>query len=152
MNLTTKNFETSFELTEYLKSVLAGYKEISLRCFMATDETYWEANLLEDGYSNLDVIETMKKCIGKTSYSDDEFINLLSFINKIPFFESTAVQEFYELEIYTKENIYFVNPALKKILIKKKNFLHKMFGFCGDITSLFWKYEFVNSHWEIISV
>lgn len=28
MNLTTKNFETSFELTEYLKSVLAGYKEI----------------------------------------------------------------------------------------------------------------------------
>lgn len=147
MRITLKDFTNLTELAEFLRAELSESKEIALYCFIATDETYWKDILGENGGNDNDSIKSMQNYLGSKQYSDSGFLNFLKFVTEYPFLEYRGKKEFYEIEIYTKKIVYFVNPALKRVLIGKKYIFNTIL--IGDVSKKFWKYEFLNDTWKI---
>lgn len=116
---------------------------------MATDETYWKDNLIDAGFNDFLALNRMTELLGVKKSSSIDFDKLLSFMIDFQYLDSGNFKEFYEVEVYSKDNVYFVSPALKKIVIKRKSFINKYLGIIGDIASRFWRYEFVNGSWKI---
>ncbi|MCR5318268.1 MAG: hypothetical protein K6E22_08570 [Treponema sp.] len=150
MQVTVKDFSKLNVLIEFLEAELAESKEIILYCFMATDQSYWDAILKESGFTDKDSIKELKGYLGNKKYSNSEFSAFMDFVCKNPFFECFGKKEFYEIEIYTKRYVYFVNPALKRILLGKKNLLDNLI--IGDLSKKYWKYEYANDTWELIKI
>ena len=148
MRITVKDFDELKGVKEFLEAELSESKEIVLYCFMATDETYWDAILKENGFADKDSIKEMKSYLGKKKYLISEFAAFMNFVSRTPFFEHCGKKEFYEIEIYTNRYIYFVNPSLKRILVAKKNLLDNVI-IIGDPCKKYWKYEYANKSWEV---
>lgn len=123
MIITEKEFTSVIEVTNYLKTIFFKENEIFIYCFMSTDENYWKEILIEHGYKDENNLKLMEGYLGSKKYSYFEFAEFMDFVNHNPKFEYFGKKEFYEIEIYTKKIVYFVNSALKRILIGKRIFL-----------------------------
>ena len=143
--LTLTEFSNITELTDFLRANFSD-DTVSLRCFMATDETYWKDNLSDEFFS-AETTRRMQEFLQKHEYSKTEFEEFLNFMNDFPFLESGNCREFYELELYFDDFICFVNPALCQIVIWQKNWLAKKIGTFGDIARIFWQYELKEDKW-----
>ena len=79
-------------MIDFLSSLLSSsIKKVFCYCFMATDSTYWNDILIEEGYTtNKENIELMKFYLGYKEYSVSDFVNFLDFVTKNPFFERTS--------------------------------------------------------------
>lgn len=83
MKIEVKEFSSTKEMIVFLSSLLSSIKKVFCYCFMATDSTYWNDILIEEGYTtNKENIELMKFYLGHKEYSVSDFVIFFRLCNK----------------------------------------------------------------------